>query len=162
MRGCQREPDGVRRSSICGGVVQLVRTPPCHAGGRGFESRRSRQLSASRSTYSNCAGNESSGVPLRLLARNELTERGPLRRLGQPALFTGCELAPGLKLAKKNQANYNFSSLLRQTCSESYATTPAVLLLGCLDAAVIEDLHRNGRCSTDFRRSRDPRHLLWR
>jgi hypothetical protein len=24
-------------SVVCGGVVQLVRTPACHAGGRGFE-----------------------------------------------------------------------------------------------------------------------------
>jgi hypothetical protein len=58
-------------------------------------------------------------VPLRLPARNGRTERAPLRRLEQPSFFTGCELAPGLKLGKKNQANYNFSFLLRQTCSES-------------------------------------------
>src|SRR5438876_7226405 len=32
----------------CGGVVQLVRTPACHAEGHGFESRRSRQSSKRR------------------------------------------------------------------------------------------------------------------
>src|SRR5436309_5154753 len=28
----------------CGGVVQRVRTPACHAGGRALESRRARQI----------------------------------------------------------------------------------------------------------------------
>jgi hypothetical protein len=37
--------EAVRTLSTYGGLVQVVRTTACHAGGRGFESRRSRQLS---------------------------------------------------------------------------------------------------------------------
>ena len=37
-RGSRREPEGIRHTLLCGGV-QMVRTPACHAGGRGSESR---------------------------------------------------------------------------------------------------------------------------
>jgi hypothetical protein len=42
--GCRRESEGITHPLLCGGVVQLVRTPACHAGGHGFESHRSRHF----------------------------------------------------------------------------------------------------------------------
>ena len=41
----QSQTDRLKVASVVGSVVQLVRMPPCHGGGRGFESRPVRKIS---------------------------------------------------------------------------------------------------------------------
>ena len=70
-----------------GGVVQLVRTPACHAGGRGFESRRSR----SPDKVARFAGSTLSGSSLSVTAAgNALGGQSPLRchRMRHPQRMT--------------------------------------------------------------------------
>ncbi len=46
-----RRFDPVNSHSQCGAVVQMVRMPACHAGGRGFEPHSGRQITDSRKRF---------------------------------------------------------------------------------------------------------------
>ncbi len=75
----------IRTSMFVGAVVQLVRIPACHAGGRGFESRPLRHLFESRLIkyeQQGCSSNwQSSGFQIRVLGVRISPPLPYLRRL---------------------------------------------------------------------------------
>ena len=66
-------------SALCGGVVQLARTPACHGRGRGFESRRSRQFFESAPAF--VCQNVTGQITSRFLLTTALLEKLSTSRL---------------------------------------------------------------------------------
>jgi hypothetical protein len=86
------EGTGSNQTLVCGGVVQLVRTPACHAGGRGFDSRRSRQFFESAPAF--VCQNVTGQITSRFLLTTALLEKLPASRLvvTNPANFLEARL----------------------------------------------------------------------
>ena len=100
-------PNGLK----CGVVVQLVRTPACHVGGRGFESRRLRHLS--RITHQRLVSPAVFVAPVTRIAEDEINTDLSLRCTTHTLVNCNIAQQPAASNTSETRARNLTESLVR-------------------------------------------------